>query len=182
MATKFGKIVTADPPVVAFFDVEAYAYPEAAETIPGDWVPLSDQDWALRLTNSRWTITAGRLVAVDPSPEQLAGQAVADALTQGMIVTSASNPSLNAVYSLDPTTLDQIGSVARDFASGMGLPGGAPTFTYPDQERQPHAFTGDQIVALYIQMRNLLLNINVQGSIMRSGGPGHFPDNTVTIP
>lgn len=179
---KFGKIETLDPPIVAFYDTDAYAYPEAAETIPGDWVPLSDQDWALRLTASRWTITAGRLVAVDPSQAQLAGQAVADALAQGIVVTSTSNPSLNAVYALDPTTLDQIGSVARDYGSGLGLPGGASNFTYPDQNREPHAFTGPQIVGLYIGMRNLLLSINTQGAIMRAGGPGNFPSNAVTIP
>ena len=75
-------------------------------------------------------------------------------IAAGITITSTATPTLNATFGLDAVTMDQIGSVARDSASGLGLPGGGTTFTYPDIKGTPHIFTAAQIIAVYRAMRD----------------------------
>lgn len=112
--------------------------------------------------------------------------ATANALLQtkiaaGIVITSTGTPALGGTYALDATTTAQIGSVARDFASGMGLPGGGSSFTYPDLAGTPHTFTGPQIVALYQAQRNLVLTLNQQAAIMANGGTPSWPAQSAVI-
>lgn len=99
----------------------------------------------------------------------------------GIIITSTGSPSINATYALDQTTLDQVGSVARDAASGLGLPGGLSTFTYPDIDGIPHDLTSDNVVALYQAMRNYVFSMNVTENTLANGGSANWPDSHVTI-
>jgi hypothetical protein len=88
---------------------------------------------------------------------------------------------LNAVYGLDQTTMDQIGSVARDAASGLGLPGDGDTFTYPDLAGVPHVFGEPTCIGIYKAMRDLLLKLNTQAAIMTNLGTPSWPVQTATI-
>ncbi len=174
---KYGHLESTDPPIVAFYDTDALHYP----SLPSDLVELSDEDWALRLTGSRWTLAGGRLVAVPPSAEQAAGNAVRAAIDAGIEIHSASNSTITGFYALDSQTLDQIGAVARDYAAGLGLPGGLGGFSYPDKAGLMRQFTGPELVAVYQAMRNLIFQIQTQGAIMRRGGEPEWPSNIVSI-
>jgi hypothetical protein len=127
-----------------------------------------------------WTISGGNIVAVS-APPPTSDQVLASKIALGIAITSTGAPSISATYALDATTLDQIGSVARDFSSGLGLPGDIMTFTYPDATGQPRTFTGDQLAALYRKQRNLLAVLNTQAAIMAHGGTPVWPTQTATI-
>lgn len=174
---KYGRIESIDPPIVAFYDTDMIDYPD----LPGDLVALSDADWALRLTGSRWTITNGRLVAVPPGPVQQAANDSLAILRAGLQVRSTSNPSISSTYALDPQTLDQVGAVARDYASGMGLPGGMSWFAYPDIWRNMHQFSGPDIVRLYQAMRNFIFQLQGAVAAARTGETPVWPDPYVLL-
>lgn len=117
-------------------------------------------------------------VTAAAAPDVLAGKIAA-----GITITSTSNPTnLSAVYALDSDTLNQIGSVARDVASGLGMPGGGTTFSYPDIHGSNHTFTASEIINLYKAQRDLLLNYNTQEAIQAAGGSASYASASVTIP
>jgi hypothetical protein len=166
------------PKVVGFFDTDVIRYPNLPPM--GQLVELTDADWAARGGGMGWVIIAGRLSPVG-SPMADAAAALAARLAMGLTVTSASAPALNATYALDSLTMDQIGSVARDAGAGLGLPGDAGTFVYPDITGLMHAFTEPQLIALYRAMRNLLLALNTQAAMMMRGAPPNWPDQTAIL-
>lgn len=126
--------------------------------------------------------TAGGVA--DPYVAPLADQATA-ALTAkinaGIAITSTGTPAISATYALDALTLSQVQSVAQDAGSGLGLPGGASTFTYPDITSQPRTFTSAQLIAVYRAMRDLLLTLNTQAAVMTHGGQPSWPTQTAVI-
>lgn len=110
-----------------------------------------------------------------------AALALSDKIAQGIAITCAATPALNATYALDDQTLNEIGSVARDSGAGLGLPGGLGTFTYPDIDGSQHTFTAGELQALYKAMRNLLLALNTQAAIQASGGTPTWPTQAAAI-
>lgn len=102
-------------------------------------------------------------------------------LAAGISITSTGSPSISATYALDQTTLDQIGSVARDAAAGLGLPGGAGSFTYPDINSVPRALSSANVQALYKAMRDLVFALNTQAAIAAAGGTPSWPQQSATI-
>lgn len=132
-----------------------------------------------------WTYD-GTTFAAPAAPElpieEQAANALNEHIAQGITITSIGTPSLNCVMALDKGTMDQIGSVARDAAGGLGLPGDADTFTYPDDEGVPRAFSATQLIALYKGQRDLLLVLNTQAAIMAHGGPPTWPEQSKSIP
>lgn len=127
-----------------------------------------------------WTYD-GSTFAAPVTPPLTPQQTLAAKIALGIALTCTSDSSLNATYALDGTTMDQIGSVARDQSSGLGLPGGASTFDYPDKTSTPHTFTGQQLVDLYKAQRNLLFVLNTQAGIMAHGGTPSWPTQAATI-
>lgn len=115
----------------------------------------------------------------------LARQAVpatfAAKLANGLAVTSTGTSAISATYALDPTTLDQIGSVARDAASGLGLPGALTTFIYPDINSTPRTLTSANVQALYKAMRDIVSALNTQAAIAQAGGTPSWPTQSATI-
>lgn len=79
-------------------------------------------------------------------------------ITGGCAISSTAMPVLNTTWGLDSNTLDQIGSVARDDACGLGLPLGLGTFTYPDKSSTPVTMTGAQVQALYKALRDYTMS------------------------
>lgn len=176
--TKYAHLDGNTPPnVIGFYDTDLHDYrlPSATEL-----VEVPEADWARRVTNGSWQWVNGHLAAPPPpppSPDQL----MAAEIAAGLAVTSASNPSLNTTFALDPMTLDQIGSVARDVGAGLGLPGDGATFTYPDAAGTPRAFSPAQVIALYKAMRNRMLVLTTQAAILKQGGTPAWPDATPVV-
>ena len=142
--------------------------------------PRPEPGWSATETSGGWTFSAPAPLVL--SPEQQAAQELDTRIAAGISVTSTSTPTLNATYALDAVTLDQIGSVARDAAAGLGLPGGATTFSYPDSTGTPHALSGAQVQALYKAQRDLLFALNTQAAVVAHGGEPTWPAQTGTIP
>ncbi|SRR5258708_29145425 len=110
-----------------------------------------------------------------------ASATLATKIAAGITITSAATPALNATYALDSVTLTQIQAVAQDSAAGMGLPGNAATFSYPDIKGQQHTFTASQLIAVYRAMRDLLWVLNTQGASLAHGTPAKWPVQTAVI-
>jgi hypothetical protein len=115
-----------------------------------------------------------------PLSEQ-AGAQLATRIAAGIAITCTGNSTLDATYALDDATMGQIGAVARDDAAGLGLPGGDPTFTYPDAGGVPRIFTGARLQALYRAQRDLLFHLQTQAAAMAAGGTPAWPVQTATI-
>ncbi|HXA23633.1 MAG TPA: hypothetical protein VNW90_15185 [Acetobacteraceae bacterium] len=122
-----------------------------------------------------------RIAAFLAPPSASASAILAQKIAAGIAITSTGTPALNATYALDPTTMEQIGSVARDNAASLGLPGGLPTFVYPDASGTPHTFTGSQIDAVYRAMRDLIFVLTTQAGVMAHGGSPVWPSQTAVI-
>lgn len=140
--------------------------------------PAQAQGW------QNWSVVDGVLTPFTPPSPPTTAQAATQLATRignGIAITSTAAPALSATYALDATTLDQIGSVARDSAAGLGLPGGAPSFTYPDATGAPRVFSEAQIIALYKAQRDLLFILNSQAAIMAHGGAPSWPVQAATI-
>jgi hypothetical protein len=125
------------------------------------FVQLSDSDAVINVFPAKQDHITGYAEIADDDPRiatfdarQQAGMRLAQIKAAGCTIASTAMPALNTTWSLDATTMDQIGSVARDYKAGLGLPRGLTTFTYPDRDRTPVTLTGDQLSALYQALRD----------------------------
>lgn len=145
--------------------------------LPFSWDDAGDIVFGAAMTPEQTAAVAAVYAAHNPDaiPALTPDQVLAEKIAAGIAITCTGTPALNATYALDATTMDQIGSVARDAASGLGLPGGAASFTYPDASGQPRTFTSAQIVALYRAQRDLLFTLNSQAAILAHGGQPSWP-------
>jgi len=103
--------------------------------------------------------------------------AVAALLTSGCAIVSTGTPSISATYALDPNTMDQIGALARDCASGLGFPLEASTFAYPDINSTPRMFTSAAIQDIYKALRDYIFEIELYST----GQAQSPPSQPVTI-
>lgn len=130
----------------------------------------------------------GYAAAIEAMADAESAQATYDAAVKtGLIIACAPSPSvcssaMTGQWALDGTTLDQIGSVARDFGSNLGLPGGLSTFTYPDFTGTPRTMSGAQVQSLYKAERDYMLGLQTALSTVQAGGEGQWPTATATIP
>jgi hypothetical protein len=175
----------APAPVTGWYDTDLLDY---GDSLPAaaDLFAVTDEQWDGRMAGLL-AIDAGALVAYTPPPpvlslEDQAAAALAARIAAGIAITCAAVPSLNATYALDAQTLNEIGSVARDAAAGLGLPGDAATFWYPDATGAPRTFDAAHVIALYKKMRNLMLALSTQAAVMAHGGTPAWPAQTATIP
>ena len=105
----------------------------------------------------------------------------------GLTIACAQNASIctstiATTWALDQTTTDQIGSVARDFGTNLGLPGGLSTFTYPDAGQVPRAMPGAQVQEVYKAQRDYLLALDTAIFAASQGAPLVLPPATVSLP
>lgn len=167
-------------PVTGFYDTSVFTYPSLPSS--ENLLELTPDQWAVRLPGP-WGVQDGALVsyAAPLSLETQAQNALSAAIAAGILITCTSNGALNATYGLDSVTMSQVGSVAQDFAAGLGLPGNLSTFTYPAMNSSPMTFTGAQLVGLYKAQRNLIFALTTQSAIMAQGGSAVWPAQAATI-
>lgn len=175
--------ITKNPPIViGFYDTDMVAY----ATMPPDseLYRMTDTEAQNRMSELGWRLVNGALAPIPlagPDLSQQADAQLAARIGNGIALTSDSTPALATTFALDDTTLMQIGSVARDAGSGLGLPGGYPVFGYPDKDGTIRQFTEAQIIGLYRAMRDLLLVLTTQAQTMRHGGTPIWPDQAANI-
>jgi hypothetical protein len=127
-----------------------------------------------------WTYD-GASFAAPVMPPPTPAQQAASLLAAGLAITCASVPAINGTFALDPTTMDQIGSVARDCAAGLGLPLGAPAFAYPDITGANKNFAPAQLQELYKALRDFIYAVDVTAKTLAAGGSASWPSAAVTI-
>ncbi len=137
-------------------------------------------------TFQEWAAAGNQVVTILDRPSLsnlMTGQRLTDYLSTGLTVTFTSAPSLSSTYALDPLTLSQTGNVAKDSASGLGLPGGLASFTYPDINGSPMAFSATQIQGLYMAMRDYVFQATSSVAALVFQVPGAaMPPATATLP
>ena len=88
---------------------------------------------------------------------------------------------MNGLWAMDAVTMAQLGAVARDYSSGLGLPNGLSTFTYPMADTTPVTMSGSNVASLYTALRDMVYNISVQAAIMGLGGTPVWPDPQAAV-
>lgn len=133
-----------------------------------------------------WASNGNQAVAISDRyslSQLMTGQRLSDYLMMGIVITCTGAPGLSSTYALDPLTLDQVGTVARDSACGLNLPGGYVSFAYPDINGVMRSFNASQIQHLYMAMRDFVLAITTAIAQLALQVPGIvLPPNTATIP
>lgn len=122
-----------------------------------------------------------------PSPPAPSGQVISQqfyrpesqaAMDAGMMTLCEHNPMLSAIWALDMITTNQIGSVAKDAAAGMGLPMSQPYFAYPDRNGTMRLMNAEEVQQLYRAMRDYIAGIMMYDT----GRQENLPGQPVYIP
>lgn len=157
-------------------------YDDSLTTPPVGSIPMPSPIPPLNFGQTmHWNGSAWSVALLPTTNKQKAAAELATRTAAGITITSTGNPSLNAQYALDPITMDQVGAVARDAASGLGLPGNLSTFFYPDANGNQAAFTAQNLIDSYKAMRNLLFALNTQAAVMAQGGTPVWPAQDALI-
>jgi hypothetical protein len=154
------------------------------DTLPAaaDLLLMTEEEWDARL-EGLWAVDSGTLVPYTPPvPPPTADEVLAEKIDAGIMLDSASNNAIDGLWALDARTLAELGAVARDFNTGMGLPQDATTFVYPNAAGDPVALTGSNVVAVYRAMRDMVDTLSRQAAILGQGGTPDWPLQAATIP
>jgi len=165
--------------VMGWFDTDALDYP----TLPDaeDLLEMADEQWDARL-NGYWAVDDGALVPYTPPvPPPTADEVYQSKISDGIGIISSSNPALNGVYPLTSQSLALVGAIARDAASGLGLPNDAPTVSISELSGVSHDFDETEVITLYKATRDLTSAMLAQRDIMASGGAPQWPAQIITI-
>ena len=96
-----------------------------------------------------------------PTPALSNTQIFAQAVANGVNITSTSNSGLNGIYSCDTNATQNITSIVTGINAGMGLPSGSNTFFYFDANSNPHEFSANQFTVFGAAIRNYVYNLNL---------------------
>jgi hypothetical protein len=177
----FDHAAPAPQPVTGWYDTDALVYPDPPP--PEDMLELTPEQWDVRM-DGQWAVADGALVPYTPSPipPTTPDGIYASLLTQGITITSDSTPALNATYPITENDFARVGAIARDAASGIGLPNDAATVPIPDIDGGMHDFSATSVVDLYKAERDLRMRMAEQRDIMIAGGTPQWPYQVATIP
>jgi len=168
--------------IMGWYDTDFVDYPNLPD--PADLFEMTQAQWDAR-SLSPSALDNGEIVVLPTPPlppQQAADQEFATRQANGIALTCTSNSAINATYPLDDRSFAMVGAIARDAASGLGLPHGAATVSFPDLNSASHDFTETQTIDFYKAMRDLLNLMNAQRDIMGKGDTPVWPDQSVTIP
>lgn len=137
------------PTTVAFYSVALKPDYEKSGIWPADAVVVTDDTWHTYVSPPPAGKTLGAVNGqpgwVSLPPPTLAQQAGA-MMYDTVDVTSAAEPSLNSTYAIDPTSQNQITSIAAAINAGMGLPGGGDSFNWADVNSVSHQWPSTQFL------------------------------------
>lgn len=176
----FNHLLDPPVPVSGWYDTDNFVH----DNLPAedDLLQINSDEWEFRMSRL-WAVDTGALVPYDPAPVPLtADEELYARIALGINITSANNSAMNGLWALDGVTMGEIGAVARDYASGLGLPQGFSTFIYPMADATPVEMSGDNVVDLYKAQRDMISELNTQASIMRLGGTPSWPVQATVIP
>jgi hypothetical protein len=186
---RFDHAAAQPAPVTGWYDTDALSYPDLPQ--PADLIEVTPEQWDSHMAKpGGWAVLDGALVAREtvpaplpsgPTPIQQAAAAFASRAMAGITITCRSCPAASAVYSLAPPVVEQVGILARDFAAGLGLPGGGGTLPVADLAGDAHSLAGPQIVALYRASRDLVYALSVQAAVLQGGGTPTWPEQVAAI-
>lgn len=145
------------------------------------YVPLDDPTYAAWLAAD----PAHTTIPMDDGSgmaQVMVQQRLPSYLATGLAITSTATPELNATYALDNVTLDQVGSVAKDVACGLGFPLGLDSFVYPDIASFPHTFLPADFMNLYKALRDYIAAVNGAITLLAQDNFTTFPPQSATIP
>jgi hypothetical protein len=156
--------------------------PNAHLPDPVNLLQLTPQQWSGRLTGT-WAVSGQGLILYSPPlpPDLQAQTALNNAYASGIAITSASLPTLNATYALDPTStaqIFQIGSYAAQFGT---FPSGGSTQPYPDIDGNAHVFNVVVFIDFLKAVAALVSNLAIQASILAQGGTPTWPNQSAAL-
>ncbi len=148
--------------------------------LPFSWDAAGDITFGEAMTGAQIAAVDAVYAAHDPA-KVLPATTLAQKIAAGLAVTSTGTPAISATYALDQTTLDQIQALAVDCAAGLGFPGGASSFAYPDLPGTPRTLTSANMIALYKALRDYTAQLNDTAATLAAGGTATWPSATATI-
>lgn len=119
-------------------------------------------------------------------PPQVRSESARILQSQGLSVTSASNPALNGTYPADGATVAALLSVQSFIDRNARFPGGSGQFVVPDISGNPHVFTtaivsGGGSPPPFTQLVYALADFAALCSTVAITGSGALPSATATI-
>ncbi len=121
----------------------------------------------------------GAYVAVPPTPYQLYLAAIA----AGIVVTSASIPTLNATYGVSESDTANISSEALFISTYQEFTNGLTNFSWEDSVGNAHLFPSTAVFMQFSKAVAQYVSACKQALIALSGGnTATFPSNKITIP
>jgi hypothetical protein len=176
-----------DDPVQYYADVDAdgiqHGFYTSVDhtTLPTGAVSITEAQWQSWVSDQQQKLVDGDLVALPPPPPT-ADQAYTEKISAGIAITSSGNASLSATYPLDTASFALTGAIARDAASGLGLPHGLSTVPIADTDGTTHDFDEAGAIALYKAERDMISALGTQRDIQAGGGTPTWPPQSAVIP
>lgn len=170
-------------PVIGWYDTDSFTY--AALPDFRDLLQITQVQWDARGTDfTNWAVdSTGALIAYTPPPPLpvQAATLLAQKIAFGIVITSASLPSVNSTYALDAVSTAQIFQIGT-FANSFGVfPSGATTQPYPDIIGVPQMFSVPVFIAFLRAVASLVSALQTQAGVMANGGTPAWPAQTVEI-
>lgn len=163
--------------VVELFTPSAeFAATPIAELFPASlqWVDVTALD---PQPQQHWTYDRHNFAPPAPPPPPTLPQQ-AEALLAGPVTMQCTSlPVLNGTYPIDATTQGQITGIAAAISAGLGLPGGADTFNWPDTSGAAHQWPAPQFTAF----AKAVMNFVYACAQVEQGHTTTLPSSTIAI-
>lgn len=175
--TKYAYYISAQPnpvPVKGWIDTDHYT-----GTLPeeNDLLEITDAQWDER-TNGFWMIDNRVLVPyVAPPPAELTPADQAMILLNGPVTVVSANANVTGVYTNTVDTRQAMIGIVSQINSGLGVPGGAETFNYPDTDNRERQWSANPFVAY----ANAVTNFAYQCQQVIGGFSLTLPSNELDI-
>jgi hypothetical protein len=132
---------------------------------------------------STFTPTAPSVPPVTPptlTPAQVASALAETTLLAGLNITSTSTPAINGLYSLTPTSQNNINATITYILLNGTFPGGGSTMAWADASGNPHVFPSiAEFKAFATAVANFVSTVSIYGDT--GGAQGSIPANNITI-
>lgn len=172
------------PSRLAFYAASMESAYIAAGSWPSDAVGISDTTWQTYIQQPPSGMALGADANGNPTwvtatPVTLTAQQQAMMLLHNptVVVNCTSIPALNGTYAADDATRGNITGVAAAIKTGLGLPSGGSTFSYPDASNVMHEWPDTQFVAFAQGVMTYIYNL----SLVATGNGTTLPSNTISI-